>query len=570
MIGCIITITAIVLLVIGYLTYGAWLCKQWGIDPKRKTPAVELEDGVDYVPAKPAVLMGHHFSSIAGAGPVTGPVQAAIFGWLPVFLWCVIGSIFFGGLQDFGSLFASIRNNGKSIGDIIENSMGAKAKRLFSLFAILILFLVLASFTNIVASTFFTAADETGKIAVGLTTSPTNNQATAMISFLFIFIAIIYGYATNRKGVRILPATLVGIVAIVAIIVFGLHVGIALDRTTWIVLIGIYIAIASLVPVWILLQPRDYLSSFLLYGMILLSFVGIVASSFTGNVTFHMPAVTSFEVNGQYLFPTLFITVACGACSGFHSLVASGTSSKQLDNEKHALMIGYGSMLIECVFAVIALVALGGVYSRYMAGEFSSPSVAFATGIALMFGKEGSKAYTTISALLTLAISVFALTTLDTSVRLSRFIFAELFLKKGEHSYKDATGVRRILAHPLLGTTVMVVGGCILGKLSLTEIWALLGSANQLLSSIAFMAVASWLGYVGKNNKMFFVPMFCMLAATLTSLVLTVVHKGSLVLAGSAVWGDWFQLVFAIAMGILAIDILIGGVRNFGKQEKKA
>ena len=569
MTGLIIALTAIVLLFIGYVTYGAWLSKQWGIDPKRKTPAVEMEDGVDYVPAKPAVLMGHHFSSIAGAGPVTGPIQASIFGWLPVFLWCIIGSIFFGGLQDFGSLFASIRNKGKSIGDLIESSMGAKAKRLFILFSILILFLVLASFINIVASTFFTAADEAGNIAVGLTTGPTNNQATAMISVLFIFIAIAYGYATNRRGVKTLPATIVGIIAIVIITIIGLNIGIALSRTAWVVFIGIYIAIASLVPVWILLQPRDYLSSFLLYGMIILALIGIISSAFTGNVTFDMPAFTSFEVNGQYMFPILFITVACGACSGFHSLVASGTSSKQLDNEKNARLIGYGSMLIEGAFAIIALVALGGVYSQYIAGQFSSPSVAFATGIALMFGEAGTAAYNTISALLTLSISVFALTTLDTATRLSRFMFAELFLKKGERTYKDATGIRRILAHPLVGTSIMVIVGCILGEMSLSEIWALLGSANQLLSCIAFMAVASWLGHVGKNNRMFFIPMACMLAATVTSLVLTIISKASLIGNGSAAWGDWFQFFFAIAMGILAVDLIAEGISNFKKQSRE-
>ena len=569
MIGLLIALAAIVALFIGYMTYGAWLCKQWGIDPKRKTPAVEKEDGVDYVPAKPAVLMGHHFSSIAGAGPVTGPVQASIFGWLPVFLWCVLGSIFFGGLHDFGSLFASIRNGGKSIGDLIESSMGIRAKRLFLLFSILILILVLASFTNIVASTFFTVADEAGNVAVGLQTTPTENQSTAMISLLFILIAIAFGYATNRKGVRTLPATIVGIAAVVGIVIVGLNVGISASRTVWIVVIGVYITIASLVPVWILLQPRDYLSSFLLYGMIILALFGIISSAFNGNVTFDMPAFTSFEVNGQYLFPTLFITVACGACSGFHSLVASGTTSKQLDNEKNARLIGYGSMLIECAFAIIALVALGGVYSQYIAGQFSSPSVAFATGIALMFGGEGSSVYHTISALITLSISVFALTTLDTTARLGRFVFAEFFLKREENSYKDASGIRRFLAHPFVGTAIMVVIGCVLGEMSLSEIWGLLGSANQLLSCIALLAVASWLGHVGKNNKMFFIPMAFMLAATVTSLVLTIVSKANEIGMRTAEWGDYFQLVFAIAMGILAADIIVDGIRNFRKQAKE-
>ena len=565
MTGLWIVLSAIMLLFIGYVTYGSWLAKQWGIDPKRKTPAVEKDDGIDYVPAKPAVLMGHHFSSIAGAGPVNGPIQASIFGWLPVFLWCIIGGIFMGGVQDFSSLFASIRHDGKSLGEIIEGSMGGKIKKLFLIFTLLLLLLVIASFVNIVAGTFYTASEVTGFV-----TSPDNNQATAMISLLFVFIAIIYGFATNRLGIKTLPATIAGIVAIVAIIAIGLNVGLAFSRTTWIVVVGIYIALASLVPVWILLQPRDYLSSFLLYAMIILAFIGIVASAFTGRVTFDMPLFTSFEPQeGQYLFPILFITIACGACSGFHSLVASGTSSKQLDNEKNAKLIGYGSMLIESAFAIISLVAVGGVYARYLAGEFGSPSVAFAAGIALMFGEEGSVAYNTISALLTLSVSVFALTSLDTGTRLSRFMFTELFLQSGESSYKDAKGIRRVLAHPLFGTSFMVIVGCILGGLSLSQIWGMLGAANQLLSGIAFMTVAAWLGEMGKNNRMFFFPMIFMLAASLASLVLTMVNKSKLIAAGTDAWGDWFQLIFALATSILAIILVVEGVRTFLEQSKK-
>lgn len=255
MTALLIVVAAIVLLFIGYVFYGSWLAKQWGIDPTKKTPAIEKEDGVDYVAAKPAVLMGHHFSSIAGAGPINGPIQASIFGWVPVFLWCIIGGIFFGGLQDFGSLFASIRHDGKSVGEIIEDSMGSRAKKLFIIFALLVLILVIASFVNIVAGTFLTAADEAGKTAFGFVTNPTGNQSTAMISLLFIVLAVIYGYVTNRMGVKILPATIGGIIGIVAITVLGLNVGFAMNRIAWIVFVGVYIAVASLVPVWILLQP---------------------------------------------------------------------------------------------------------------------------------------------------------------------------------------------------------------------------------------------------------------------------------------------------------------------------
>jgi carbon starvation protein len=568
MTALLIIIAAVALLFCGYVFYGSYLAKQWGIDPSKKTPAHTRTDGVDYVPAKPAVLMGHHFSSIAGAGPINGPIQAAVFGWVPVFLWCVIGGIFFGGLQDFGSLFASIRNDGKSVGEIIKDSMGKTSKRLFIIFALLVLILVIASFVNVVAGTFFT-----GDAARGFVGNPTNNQTTAMISFLFIILAVVYGFVTNRCGVKTLPATIAGIIAIVAIVAVGLNCGLALSRNTWIVLIGAYIAVASLIPVWIMLQPRDYLSSFLLYAMMLIALVGIIVSAFTGSAEFTIPAVNSSKFGS--MFPTLFITVACGACSGFHSLIASGTSSKQLDNEKNAKAIGYGSMLIESALGIISLIAVGMVYAKWTSGKFGSPSAAFGAGIATMFGSEGTPVYNTVSALLTLAVSVFALTSLDSATRLSRFMFSELFLLDGEATWRDASSpLRKILANPFVGTTFMVVVGCILGGLKLGAIWALFGSANQLLAGIALLAVAAWLGNAGKNNKMFFIPMAFMLAATLTQLVVTVIKQVGIIAAGEfkagdPAWGHWFQLLFAAAMAILAVFLVIEGVKTFSKQSKK-
>ena len=565
MTALLIIIVAIVLLLIGYVGYGSWLAKQWGIDPTRKTPAIEKDDGVDYMAAPPAVLMGHHFSSIAGAGPINGPIQASIFGWVPVFLWCIIGGIFFGGLQDFGSLFASIRHDGKSVGEIIKDSMGKKAQRLFIIFALLVLILVIASFVNVVAGTFFTAAD--APVTFGITTNPTGNQTTAMISMLFIVLAIIYGILTNRCGMKTLPATILGLIGIVGIVVFGLNVGLAMSRVQWIVLIGVYIAVASLIPVWIMLQPRDYLSSFLLYAMMAVAVIGIVISAFSGRTEFSIPAFTGWSTKIGTLFPALFITVACGACSGFHSLIATGTSSKQLDNEKHAKAIGYGSMLIESALGIVALIAVGMVFDSYLAGEFGSPSAAFAGGIALMFGEKTSSVYGTIYALLTLSVSVFALTSLDTGTRLSRFMFSELFLKDGEATWKDAKGARKVLAHPLFGTVSMVVIGCILGGLSLSQIWGLFGAANQLLAGIALMAVAAWLGNAGKNNKMFYVPMVFMLAATLCSLVITIKNKIVMIAAAEAAWGDWFQLIFAAAMAVLALFLVVEGYQSFKRQK---
>ena len=572
MTALLIILAAIALLFVGYVFYGSWLAKQWGIDPTKKTPANERPDGVDYVSAKPAVLMGHHFSSIAGAGPINGPIQAAVFGWVPVFLWCVIGGIFFGGLQDFGSLFASARNEGKSVGEIIKSSMGKTSKKLFIIFALLVLILVIASFVNVVAGTFFTKAD--ADVTFGIVANPTGNQTTAMISLLFIVLAVVYGILTNRFGMKTLPATIIGIAGIILSVIIGLNYGVAMTRTAWIVLIGVYITVASLVPVWILLQPRDYLSSFLLYGMMALALVGIVVSAITGNATFELPAFTGWKTKIGPMFPALFITVACGACSGFHSLIATGTTSKQLDNEKNAKAIGYGSMLIESALGIISLIAVGMVSKTFIVdGAFKgAPPVAFASGISKMFGFADSS--NAVYALLTLAVSVFALTSLDTGTRLSRFMFSELFLKEGQKDWKDAQGVRKVLAYPLTGTILMVAIGCVLGGLSLSQIWGLFGAANQLLAGIALMAVAAWLGQAGKNNKMFYIPTVFMLAATITQLVRTIIAKVSAMAAAQTAeqikaawhWGNCFQLAFAAAMAILAVALVIEGARTFTKK----
>ena len=575
MTALLIILAAIALLFIGYVVYGSWLAKQWGIDPARKTPALEKEDGVDYLAAKPAVLMGHHFSSIAGAGPINGPIMAAVFGWVPVFLWCVIGGIFFGGLQDFGSLFASIRNDGKSVGEIIKQSLGKTSKKLFIIFALLVLILVIASFVNVVAGTFLTVFSADTVTKLGVVANPTNNQTTAMISILFIVLAVVYGIVTNRFGVKTLPATIGGIICIVGIVIFGLNFGLSFNRNFWIVVVALYIAVASLIPVWIMLQPRDYLSSFLLYAMMLIAFVGIFVGTFSSrDVTFSIPAFTGFKVGGNFIFPTLFITVACGACSGFHSLIASGTTSKQLDSEKTAKAVGYGSMLIESALGIVSLIAVGVVWEAWKGKEFGSPSAAFGAGIATLFADKGTSVYNTITALLTLAVSVFALTSLDSATRLSRFMFSELFLKDDEVTWKDATGVRKLLANPLFGTALMVIIGSTLGALKLSAIWSLFGAANQLLAGIALLAVAAWLGEVGKNNKMFFIPMIFMLAATLTQLVITVIKQTGIIAAGKfsasdPAWGHWFQLLFAAAMAMLAVILVIEGAKTFVKLAKK-
>ena len=570
-----ILLIAFALLALGYIFYGSWLAKQWGVDPNHETPAHTSYDGKDFVPANPAVLMGHHFSSIAGAGPINGPIQAAVFGWVPVFLWVVIGGIFFGAMHDFGALFASIRHNGGSIGEVIKDEMGVKAQRLFTIFALLVLILVIASFTAVVAGTF---VSEGPVFTVGRA-NVSGNASTATTSLLFIVIAFIFGYFVYRKNCKVGPATIVGIIGIVLIVIAGLNFGVNASRTFWVLFIAVYIVVASLLPVWMLLQPRDYLSSFLLYGMMIIAFIGIIFSG----ATVDLPAFAGWTGlnNKASLFPTLFITVACGAVSGFHSLIGSGTTSKQLDSEKDAKVIGYGAMIVESALAIIALIAMGVVFTKTDLGggdlfKISAPPTIFAGGVATMvatmFGGVAdftNPVYDTTYTLLTLAVSVFALTSLDSGTRLSRYMFAELFIPEGK-TRDELTGARKFFSHPLVSTLIMVIIGCGMGFMSLSQIWGVFGAANQLLAGIAMLAVAAWLGNVGKNNKMFFVPMIFMLAATLTSLVMTIIGKVKLIAAAGAAWGDWFQMIWSIGLVVLAVILVIEGVQVMAKQKKQA
>lgn len=570
-----ILLIGVVLLVLGYIFYGSFLAKKWGVNPDRPTPAHAKFDNKDFVPANPAILMGHHFSSIAGAGPINGPIQAAVFGWLPVFLWIVIGGIFIGSMHDFGALFASVRHGGRSLAEVIKDNIGQKAYKLFIIFALLVLILVIASFTSVVAGTFVSTAEDGSALPLFTSTwsggAVSANASTAMTSLLFIAIAFVFGFFVYRKGAKVGPATIIGIIGIVVITWFGLNVGFNMSRTAWVIFIAVYITLASLLPVWMLLQPRDYLSSFLLYGMLVLAVIGVVGSGSHVEV----PAVVGWKVGSNYLFPTLFITVACGAISGFHSLVASGTTSKQLDTEKDAKKIGYGAMIVECVLALLSLLAVGVIWSSFDSGDITAPPKLFASGIATMVAAIGGKSEVvtsgTVYTLLTLAVSVFALTSLDTGTRLGRYMFSELCLKEGEKP-EDVTGARGFFAKPIVGTLVMVIIGCGLGFLKLSQIWGLFGAANQLLAGLALMAVACWLGNIGKDNKMFFIPMIFMLAATLSSLVLTIIGKIKLIAGMVAdkvpMWGDWFQLIFAIALVALAVILVINGIQVFSKQAK--
>ena len=576
----IILLAAIAVLVCGYVFYGGWLAKQWGIDPNRPTPAHEFEDGKDYVPAAPYVVLGHHFSSIAGAGPINGPIQAAIFGWVPVLLWVLIGGIFFGAMHDFGALFASIRHKGQTLATVIAENIDDTAKKLFCIFSYLTLILVVAAFASIVASTFAVApvpTDDAAK-AVAVETGNLANMRTAMISVLFIVVAVIYGVATRGRKLPTAVNILSAIAIIVVVVALGYNLPvIALDNTTWMILVGLYILVASVAPVWILLQPRDYLSSYLLYGMIALALVGIIGAGVMGNAaSLDIPAFTGFSAAAGtskvaasgFLFPALFITIACGAISGFHSLVASGTTSKQLDREAEAQPIAYGGMLLECLVAVISLCAVAFVFSGYMDGTYASPTQVFAAGLSQMLacvpGLAGAESVA--YALLVLAVSVFCLTSLDTATRLGRYMFQELFTPHGMEA-SDLTGWRAVLVNPWVATIITVVLGVGLGMTGYQLVWPLFGAANQLLAALGLLAVCAWLGNAGRNNKMFYVPMVFMMVVTLTSLALTVWAKIGLLAAGTVDAATVLQLVIGVLLMVFAVILAVKGCKTiFGKK----
>ncbi len=591
------------ILLAGYMVYGRWLAKTWGVDDKNETPAHTLEDGIDYVPSKPYVVLGHHFSSIAGAGPINGPIQASIFGWLPVTLWVLIGGIFFGAVHDMGALFASIRHKGHTLATVIAENMDATAKKLFCVFAYLTLILVVAAFASIVANTF----------AVGLANQSDSaalaNKQTAMISILFIVVAVFWGVVTKGRKISDITNILSAIVMIIIVVSLGYNLPIiSLDYTTWMLLLGVYIIVASVAPVWILLQPRDYLSSYLLYGMIILAVIGIVGATLTGAAaSLDIPMFTGFVASsaafdpatgqaivdeagkavtnkaaaGGYLFPALFVTIACGAISGFHSIVASGTTSKQIDKEHEVLPIAYGGMLIECLLAIISLCAVGFVWAEYCQGGYASPTAVFASGLSKMLAcipglqNVESIAYT----LLILAVSAFCMTSLDTATRLARYMFQELWLKEKEHVKDVPPGWRRVLTNKYVATLISAVAGIGLGLTGYSIIWPLFGAANQLLAALALLAVCAWLGNAGKNNKMLYFPMAFMLVVTLVSLFQTSMSKVTLLSGPEATLaaqvggagGVVAQLVIAILLFVLALVLAVRGAKTiFGNQKKAA
>lgn len=479
-----------------YFTYGRYVFRKFKINNKNITPSHRFADGVDYVPSKPIVVLGHHFASIAGAGPIVGPIIAITFGWIPAVIWILIGGIFFGAVHDLGSMVASLRNDGKSIGVIIQNNIGRKGKQLFILFSFSTLILIIAVFADIIAKTFI------------------NNPGVASASILFILLAVAFGMVNKHTAHRksaFLVATVVGVVIMYFFVYLGMQIPFVLEYQMWIYVLLAYAFIASVAPVSMLLQPRDYLNSFLLYGLILAAVVGV----FVANPTIVMDTEVHFSSESLgYIFPVLFVTIACGAISGFHSLVASGTTSKQIDREEDVKVVGYGGMLIESFLAIISvgavIVLTRSDYIDRLAAQ--GPVPLFADGLGAIISSMGINEAFAVG-FVALTVSAFALTTLDTCTRLARFTLQEYF-EDVEHPVG-----RKIFQNRYLSTMVVVVLSVLLLQSGgFSTLWPIFGSANQLLAALALLTISVWLIRKKVNPTFVTIPMFFMFTVTLSSL----------------------------------------------------
>ncbi|MCD8154450.1 MAG: carbon starvation protein A [Clostridiales bacterium] len=552
--GLIIMLIAILVLVAAYRLYGKWLEKTWGIDPKAKTPAYELEDGVDYVPADRNVVFGHQFASIAGAAAINGPIQAAVFGWLPVLLWCLLGGVFFGAVQDFSAMYASMKNEGHTIGVIIERYVGKLGKKLFLAFCWLFSILVVAAFVDIVAETFNGFGTDGALIEA--------NAAVATTSILFIAAAVGLGFFLRYTHCPTAVNTVIAIALLILCIVAGLQLPIYQTTGFWHLFVFLYIFIASVVPAWALLQPRDFLNSYLLIAMIIASVVGIIAY----NPEMNLPVFTSFNVNGSMLFPTLFVTIACGAISGFHALISSGTSSKQIKNEKDMLPVSFGAMLMEVMLAVIALITVGFLATGSTLPD-GTPAQIFASAIAVFLTKLGIPENAS-STLILLAISAFALTSLDSVARIGRLSFQEFFFDEDTDQEHPSLFVR-VCSNKYFATAVTLILAYALAKVGYENIWPLFGSANQLLGALSLVACAVFLKHTHRKGFMLWFPMVCMIAITFTALSMKIFSLISGFLGGTSadLFGDCLQLVFAVLLLSLGVVVAVMGVRKLiGKE----
>ncbi len=541
MTGLEIMLIAIVVLAIGYFGYAKWLEKTWGIDLKRPTPAVSKNDGKDFSPASRWTVFAHQFTSITGAGPVTGPIIAAMFGWLPALLWMLVGGVFFGAVQDFTALYASVKNGGRSIGMIIEDYVGRTGRRLFLLFCWLFTMLVIAAFCDMVANTF------NGFSKTGAELMP--NAAAASISLLYMFVAVLFGlylkYCKPSAGVQFV----VGVVLMVAMLAVGIAFPVYADALTWRYVVFAYLFAASVMPMWLLKTPRDYLSMFLLIGMIVCGVAGVCIQ----NPTINMPAYVGFTVKNLDLFPILFVTVACGAVSGFHSLVSSGTSSKMVASEGDMRLVGYGSMCVEVVLGVVSLIVVCAAANNGVlpvGTPFQTFSHSVASFLTTIFGVPQQIA----ACILTMCVSALALTSVDAVARIGRMSLQELFMpSEGE----EKNAVQKVFTNTVFSTVLTLLGGyalCIAGYMS---VWPLFGSANQLLSALVLTGLAVFLKSTGRKGWMLYGPMAIMFVVTMTALIEQIIKIFGAISAGNFVlMVHGLQLVVAVALIVLALLVV--------------
>ena len=551
----VIVLISAICLASAYVLYGRFLAKKWGIDPKAKTPAVVHADGQDYVPTDGWTVFSHQFSSIAGAGPVTGAIQAAVFGWVPVLLWILVGGVFFGAVTDFGALYVSVKNDGKSMGLLIEKYIGRLGRKLFLVFCWLFTWLVIAAFADMVAGTF--NAYQTVDGVTSLSAAAETNGAAGTISLLFIAFAMLFGVLQTRLHFTGWKETVLGLACTVAALALGMMAPITAGKEAWTYITFIYIFFAAVLPMWLLKQPRDIMTTYMFIGMI----AGAVLGLFVAHPTMNLPMYTGFhnEKLGD-MFPILFVTVACGAVSGFHSLVSSGTSSKTVANEKDMLKVGYGAMVLESLLAVLALCVAGAAAGADGTPAAGTPFQIFSSGVAGFFQMFGVPMYIA-QCFMTMCVSALALTSLDAVARIGRMSLQELF---SVDDMEHAEGWRKFICNKYVSTLLTLFFGFVLTRIGYSNIWPLFGSANQLLSALVLVTLCVFMKVTGRSNKMLFPPLAIMLCVTTTALVQRTKALVTAFASGSATFMvEGLQLVIAILLMLLGLIIVVNSLRAY-------
>ena len=573
--GIVLMLVAAAVLVCGYLFYGRWLANKWGVDAEALTPARRMEDGKNFTPASAFTVFSHQFSSICGAGPVTGTIVAMAFGWVPVVLWVLVGGIFFGAVHDFGALYASMKNNGKSLAQLIEKYIGKTGRRLFLLFSWLFCIIVIAAFTSMVCGTFkFTAAAD-GSVDFAKSYAA---GCAGTISILFTFVAIAFGWAQRKFNLSGAAEFGVAVVSIVLMFAVGMQFPLYLNLNQWIAVVMVYLVFAGAMPIQTLKQPRDYLTTIMMVVMIVCAVLGIFVLGFQGKATITAPAFTGFSTKSGMMFPVLFVSVACGALSGFHSLVSSGTSSKQVSNEADAVKVGYGAMVLESFVGILAIIIAGIMFSDMnTAGTgalnvvdatgkavASTPFQIFAAGIARgmqSFGIDGTVA----TVFMTMNVSALALTSLDAVARIARTSFSEFFASTNDAlAIESKAGAMKVLGNPWFATVVTLVPGLALTFGGYLAIWPLFGASNQLLGGMTMITLAVFCKCTGRKGAMLYVPVAFLLVCTFTSLVQSIFGCVNALAAGTAasVFNSSLQLVFAVLLVVLGLIVAVNCLKE--------